>query len=218
MQTDAFWDESQRIEGRRIKMTILPTLTLPQVEKHVFAKAHVGPIHVARWNSLGKYILTGGQDRQIKLWNGKNGPAEDGKPIKSYSAHSHEVLAIDISKDNSRFASGGNDKAVFLWDVASGTILRRFNAHAGKINDVRIGGTHSDGSVLVTGGFDAVVRVYDLRAQGAWKPIMEMKEAKDAIMALAVTDSVICSGSIDGVVRTYDMRAGELKSDVIDCE
>ncbi|KDN44704.1 WD40 repeat-like protein [Tilletiaria anomala UBC 951] len=189
---------------------------LPRNERHVFSKAHTGPIHVARFNSFGKYILSGGQDRLVKLWNAKTGPSPDGSPIQTYSAHSREVLALDISADNSRFVSGGSDKAVFIWDVATGTVLRRFSAHVGKINDVRFAGLHPDGSVVVAGGFDAAVRFYDLRAHGAWKPVMELKEAKDAIMCISVSGDAVCSGSVDGCVRTYDLREGQLRTDVID--
>lgn len=35
--------------------------------------------------------------------------------------HGWEVYDLDISTDNSRIASCGGDKMVFLWDVATGT-------------------------------------------------------------------------------------------------
>lgn len=172
--------------------------------------AHKGPVNVARYNSLGRYLLTGGTDRYIRLWNAKSG-SEDA--IKTYTEHAHEVLALDISTDNSRFASGGADKSVFVWDVAMGSVLRRFNGWAGKVNDLRFGGKDADGSVVVVAGWDGTVRVFDLRAQGAWRPIMQMDEAKDAVTSLVVRDDSIYSGSVDGVLRCYDLRSGQLRSD-----
>lgn len=180
-------------------------------------KAHTGTCHVARYDANGRYILTGGADRTVKLWsaNGGNGGG-NGAPIKTYtSGHSYEILAIDVTLDNSRFASAGGDKNVVLWDVASSSILRRFSAHEGRINDVRFA---AEGNVLVTGGFDATLRMYDLRAQGAWRPIMESKEASDAIQAVAVgagDNAVIRTGSVDGVLRTYDVRQGQVTQDTI---
>lgn len=35
------------------------------------------------------------------------------------------------SFDNSNLCSGGGDKAVVLWDVASGQVVRKFRGHAG---------------------------------------------------------------------------------------
>ena len=188
------------------------SVRLPTHLSQTFPTAHKGPINVARYNSLGRYLLTGGSDRAIRLWNAKSGEAE---PIKTYTEHVHEVLALDISRDNSRFVSGGADKSVYVWDVATGGVVRRFGGHFGKVNDVRFGGKDGDGSVVVVGGFDGVVRIFDLRAQGAWRPIMELKEAKDAVTSLAVREDSMLSGSVDGVLRCYDLRSGQLRSDVL---
>jgi len=49
--------------------------------------------------------------------------------------------------DNAQFASAG-DRVAYLWDVASGNTIRRFQGHMGKINAVRFGG---DAAILVTG-------------------------------------------------------------------
>jgi mitogen-activated protein kinase organizer 1 len=70
--------------------------------------------------------------------------------------------------DNATFASGGGDKAVLLWDVASGTVIRRLQAHFGKINAVKFGGSGGAGkdagaSVLVSGSFDSKVMIWDMR-------------------------------------------------------
>lgn len=186
------------------------TLKLPTHPKQTLC-AHKGPVNIVRYNTTGRYILSGGSDRSIRLWNATTS-SSGGEAIKSYSEHNHEVLALDIFPDNSRFISGGGDKSVFLWDVASGNVVRRFDAgRGGKVNDVRFGG--KDGSVVVTGGFDGTVRVFDLRAQGEWRPIMELKEATDAITSLVVREDRIYSGSVDGVFRCYDLRAGQLRSD-----
>ena len=52
------------------------------------------------------------------------------------------------SHDNAKFASCGGDKVVFVWDVASGTVLRRLQGHFGKINTVVF---NRDAQVLASG-------------------------------------------------------------------
>lgn len=52
------------------------------------------------------------------------------------------------SHDNTRFASCGGDRTVFLWDVATGDSLRKFTGHAGKVNAVALNG---DSTVLASG-------------------------------------------------------------------
>lgn len=193
-------------------LALSSSVKLPTLLVQTLPNAHKGPINVVRYNSLGRYLLSGGSDRSIRLWNATSGSGAE-EAIHTYTEHTHEVLALDISKDNSRFVSGGGDKSVFVWDVASGSVVRRFGGHMGKINDVRFGGKDADASVIVAGGFDGVVRVFDLRAQGAWRPIMELKEAKDAVTSLVVRDDRIWSGSVDGVLRCYDLRSGQLRAD-----
>ena len=49
-------------------------------------------------------------------------------------SHMMELVLIDYiesgrAADNARFASAGGDRAVFLWDVITGRVLRRFQGH-----------------------------------------------------------------------------------------
>lgn len=64
-----------------------------------------GAAHVAVYNAGGSYILSGGQDRAIKLVN-----ADTGAQVNTYSGHGYEVLGISVAHDNSRFASCGGDR------------------------------------------------------------------------------------------------------------
>jgi WD40 repeat protein len=59
---------------------------------HISLENHKGPVHVARYaKGSAKYVLTGGQDRLIRLWN-----PHLGTEIKAYSAHGYEVLSISV--------------------------------------------------------------------------------------------------------------------------
>lgn len=194
------------MDSQSLPVSLLHTLT-----------PHKGPVHAATLNSLGKYLLTAGADRQVHLFNAAS--TSTPTTIKSYSAHSGAVLTLSISSDNSTFASGGEDRNVLQWDVATGSVLRRFSAHTGTIQVAAFCGAQGNpNDVLLTAGFDGVLRFYDMRSRGAWKPIMECKDARDAILCAAVRDASIWTGSVDGVVRTYDMRAGQLQEDTMDCE
>lgn len=49
-------------------------------------------MHVARYaKGSAKYVLTGGQDRTVRLWN-----PTLGTEIKAYTAHGYEVLSITV--------------------------------------------------------------------------------------------------------------------------
>jgi WD40 repeat protein len=60
---------------------------------HTTLSGHKGPVNVARYaKGAGKYILTGGQDRTVKLWN-----ANLGSEIKTFATHGYEVLSVSVS-------------------------------------------------------------------------------------------------------------------------
>ncbi|EMC94291.1 hypothetical protein BAUCODRAFT_228397 [Baudoinia panamericana UAMH 10762] len=169
---------------------------------------HSGPVHALTFSAgSGQYLLTGSQDRQVRLFN-----PSTRKLVQTYSAHGYEVLDLAVSDDNSRFASVGGDKTVFLWDVATAQTLRRFAGHVARVNAVAFGG---DGdSVIVSGSFDGTVKVWDGKSRSE-KPIMTFGEAKDAISSVAVVGAEIYAGSVDGRVRVYDLAAGHVNVDVL---
>ncbi|RVD81806.1 uncharacterized protein DFL_009653 [Arthrobotrys flagrans] len=168
---------------------------------------HVGPVHCVTYSSgAGQYILTGGQDRKIHLFN-----SSTTSHIQTYDAHGYEILSLAVSPDNSRFASVGGDKSAFLWDVATAKTLRRFSGHYARINTC---GFNHDASILVTGSFDATVRCWDTKSN-ANKPVMVWDEAKDSITSLTVGDGEVVTGCVDGRLRRYDLRMGQIHVDVI---
>ncbi|KZT27963.1 WD40 repeat-like protein [Neolentinus lepideus HHB14362 ss-1] len=174
---------------------------------HTTLSNHRGPVHVARYaKGSAKYILTGGQDRTVRLWN-----PTLGTEIKVYASHGYEVLSIAVAHDNSKFASSGGDRSVFLWDVTAGATLKRFSGHMGRVNAVDF---NADASVLASGSYDATVRLWDLRSQ-SHAPIQILEEAKDAVQTIHVGPTNIITGSVDGHVRTYDLRKGQLRADYI---
>lgn len=204
-----------------------------------------GPIHALAYSaSPGTYILAGSADRSIRLYNPSPStsihPANsyitkqqhskqqsqeslpEGRLIQSYQAHSHEVLSLAVTTDNARFASAGGDRTVFLWDVATAQTVRRFahatEGHVGRVNCVAVGG--ADDSLVVSGGFDTTVRVWDTRSGGGGsgsgaRPVQVLDDAADAISSVVVRGAEIVAGSVDGRVRSYDVRVGKVTTDVV---
>ncbi|KAL8358228.1 hypothetical protein RB598_002816 [Gaeumannomyces tritici] len=192
-----------------------------------------GPVHAVAYSaSPGTYILAGSADRSIRLYNpspasgqaaavtatAAGGSPPEGRLIQTYSAHGYEVLSLAVAADNARFASSGGDRAVFLWDVATATTLRRFGAsapdgHSSRVNCVAFAG---DGdSVLASGGFDTTVKLWDCKGGGnGGRPVQTLADAKDGVSAIVVRGPEVVAGSVDGRVRAYDVRMGRCVVDV----
>lgn len=69
-------------------------------------------------------------------------------------------MELRRSKSNQRFASCGGDRSVFLWEVASQEVVRKFSGHNGKVNVVAF---NEEETVLASGSADVSVRLWDLK-------------------------------------------------------
>lgn len=134
-----------------------------------------------------------------------------GLMIKMYAGHGDEVNDAVGSCESSFILSGSADKSIIYWDVATGLPVRRLRTHASAVSCVKF---NEDSSVAVSGSRDNTVQCFDIRSR-ALEPIQALKEAKDCITGLIVTEHKIISSSLDGCIRYYDLRAGELTCDKI---
>lgn len=168
--------------------------------------AHKGAIHALAYNSTGRYVLSGGQDKAVCLWN----PATKVR-IQSYLKHSFEVLAIDVAADDSKFASVGGDRNVYVWDVGGGDTICSFDAHTLRINTACF---NSEGTVVASGSNDTTVKLWDCRSRN-YAPIQTLSDAKDSITSVKIRGPQILTGSVDGRVRMYDIRTGKITTDCV---
>lgn len=125
-----------------------------------------------------------------------------------FTGHTESVWDVVVSRDGRHILSGGNDKTVRWWDVASGKQLHCFDKNTGPIRAVALS---RYGQQAVWGGGDGAygtLQVWDL-AQSNW--IYIMKGHSSFIDALAISNDGrrILSGSSDGTVRLWDLETGE---------
>src|SRR5262249_55336490 len=67
--------------------------------------------------------------------------------------------SVAFAPDGRTALSGGHDKALRLWDLATGKEIRTFTGHSGYINSVAYS---PDGRTALSGGRDKALRLWDL--------------------------------------------------------
>jgi WD40 repeat protein len=73
-------------------------------------EGHKGAVTSLAWRDDSNMLATASEDGTIKLWG-----MEDGKLIKSITAHDAGVTCLHFTHDG-RLGSGGRDRLVKLWD------------------------------------------------------------------------------------------------------
>ncbi|KFM67883.1 WD repeat domain-containing protein 83, partial [Stegodyphus mimosarum] len=167
-----------------------------------------GAVRAVRFNVDGNYCITAGADKSVKLWNPYKSVL-----LQTYMGHGYEVLDVQASCDSAHIASGGMDKCVFYWDVSTAQILRKFRGHAGCINSVYF---NEESTVILSAAGDNTICAWDCRSKSR-EPIQIMRDAKDAVTSLSVSDHEILAASLDCCIWRYDLRMGQLYQDNLGC-
>ena len=115
---------------------------------------HTDSVTAAAFSADGKHVLSGGDDRALRLWE-----ADTGKPIQVFQGHEGGIKSVAFSPDGQRVLSGSADATVRLWDVDSGKDLRDFRKHAESVVDVTF---LDQGRATLSASRDANVRIWRL--------------------------------------------------------
>ncbi len=122
--------------------------------------------HAAGWvrclavSPDGKWVVTGGSDRRLKLWAWADGTPAD-TPARDVEAHAGWVEAVAFSPDGKRLVTGGADHLVKVWNAADLSPVETLKGHAGFVRDAAF---VPDGSAFVSGGEDGRLLVWDAKS------------------------------------------------------
>jgi WD40 repeat protein len=173
----------------------------------------------------GKWLLTGGEDKTIRLWD-----LETGKEVRRFEGHTDKVRAVAFSPDGNRAVSGGlfSDPTVRVWDVEGGRELSRYliETAGGDDDPLKFGGFGGlraatrvwrsgiasvafspDGKLVLAGCMDNVLRVFEVSTGKERKLEGHTQQLLGAVFT--PDGKRILSGSYDKTVRLWDVESGK---------
>ncbi|HEY1600046.1 MAG TPA: c-type cytochrome domain-containing protein [Pirellulales bacterium] len=157
----------------------------------------------------GKWLATGGNDGQVKLWDATQGAA-----ARTLSGHTAGITSLVFSADGARLFSGSLDKSVRCWQVADGAAQGGISVPA-AVNAVAI---MADGSQIAAGGADNLIRVWNIASATSQQvaeaaPVAAFSGHAQPITSLANVPGMpprILSGSADGTARLWNLADGKV--------
>lgn len=149
----------------------------------------------------GKYVLSGGGDNIIKLWD-----INTGKFIRTFRGHRLWVNSITTTRDGKYVLSGSSDRTLRMWDIETGKMVKMFEGHKSYIMSIA---TTTDGKYILSGSWDTTLKLWDIE-EG--KLVRTFRGHTDYVLAVAITTDgkYAVSGSEDKTLKLWDMHTGKL--------
>ncbi len=121
-----------------------------------FVKSFEGHTHHVMdvgWTADGKKLVSAGADNIVKVWD-----FEKGEKVRDIQGYKVQITRLMFLPKTSTFLAVSGDSSVKLWNADNGGTMKNYPSSGDYLYAVA---ASPDGSIVVAGGEEGVVRVYD---------------------------------------------------------
>jgi WD40 repeat protein len=211
----AFWYEANRSRRELAQIILgepLGQQTFGNRADRVFWILAIAAIII--WNAVafGWYFLPSVQQKSQPVaakycsQNSTQSPYCAFSVVRTLEGHP-TASAIAISADGKTLISGGQDKAIKVWDLQTGQLTKTLQSDSGEIQAVAIA---PDGKTVVTGSGDRIVRIWNITSN--LRPQMLKGHSSDIRQVEISSDGKTIISSTYGEIKVWDLATGQLKA------
>lgn len=186
-------------------------------------RGHVGDVRTVSFSKQGNYVLTGGHDNMLKIWD-----ARRGQLVQTLRGHAGWVRSATFSpardEQDQLVLSGGFDSKAMLWDPRQYRETIVLNGHpvwpvagraekpakdeSGHLDEVRSVAYSNDGAWIVTASLDQTAKVWSAATGQLAKTLKEGHAFLISSVAFSPDGSHALTGAGDDTVRIWNLKSG----------
>ncbi|KAL6070987.1 WD40 repeat-containing protein SMU1 [Balamuthia mandrillaris] len=178
---------------------------LPNALKDCFV-GHRGNVKCVEFiGEEGFTLASGSSDNTIKVWDVEAGAGQK-HLLHTLKGHTSRIWDISSNLSGSLLASASGDGSVKLWDLSRQVVVnsKTLKSHKGDVYSVKF---HPGENHVVTGGYDKIVRLFDVRT-GTLIKTFTGHQASVSKVIFNPHGNLIISGSKDNTIKFWDMTSG----------
>ncbi|OQS06899.1 hypothetical protein THRCLA_01069, partial [Thraustotheca clavata] len=149
--------------GRLLPQSILPSFSADEPPVFTYSRYRIlktlsGHLQISvycvTFDKSGKYIITGSDDRLVKIWSARTGDL-------LYTLHGHvgNITDMDINADGTLLATSSDDKTLRVWEITSGFSIAVLVGHTSDVNTVRF---HPNLNIIASASNDGMCLLFRL--------------------------------------------------------
>jgi serine/threonine protein kinase len=142
-------------------------------------------------------LVTGGQDRSIRLWR-----TDSHALVRTWRTDAAGIVALDIAPSGRTIASAAPDGSVRLWTTTSSRAQRTLNAHQGRVTALAFA---PNGGMLATAGEDGNVKVWNIRGGRTVPRTLRGHTGPVRAASFTADGQRLISAGQDGTIRIWSM-------------
>ena len=169
-------------------------------EKVLTLSGHQSVVNRLAFSHDDRTLISADEGGTIKIWD-----TESGQNKKTVNTGG-KVTAMRLGPGSQLLASGGEDRSIDLWDLATGALQRKLKKHDGIVNAIAFS---PDGQLLASGSDDRTVIIWET-ATGKSKRTLKGHDLTVLSVAFSSDGSLIASGSGNASVVLWDVKSGKL--------
>lgn len=135
---------------------VKPAVLVDRIQIIKKLRGHRNAMYCAIFDGTGRYVITGSDDRLVKLWS-----AETGLCLRSCRGHEGDITDLAVSNRNKYVASASNDFVIRVWSLPSGYPVSVLRGHTASVTATAFSPRQGCEHLLLSSSDDGTCRIWD---------------------------------------------------------